>query len=655
MKKHLNKSASILVATAFILCQNLPLLALAQEDMSTNAVSEDEQTPQVEKTEHINLVIGDVQSIETSNLTRVAVTSPEIVDISDAKSDKVFVVGKKAGQTEVFIWDDNGKRSISVGVASENLDVLTSRIEEVISKAQIKGIVVEKNLYEGKVILSGAATKEDKDILDRIMDPYSEKIINLVKRAVNDDLIQIDCQVTELSQTLVKQLGINWSNATGSSSSTSSSNNTNTVNLQPTYQETLPTSNGKPEDWFKIGNFNRTTALQATVDALITEGKGRILSKPRLVVLSGKEASFLVGGQVPIRTTTFNSTNSSSGGAGTSQENVTYKQYGVNMTITPTIREGKVDIVLNVQINDIDKSTSDSQGDVGFISREASTHLFLDDKQTIILAGFIKHSDGRTVNRVPFLSKIPVVGMFFRNVTNGNPDSDTEMVISLTPTILKSKKIATEQTVLPSKRTKSFVKEVDTNYEKETIDGQQLIEPKAEEPKAQEKPAAVITATPPVEPKQNFGPHNVSVEPKATDTKKAEVSAPVADVKPIEEKPVQIINQPQDPLTSYVRSVQMRISQKITYPFEALQNNQEGTVKLRLRILKDGSLADCDLLESSGKDIFDRDALNTAKIVAPFQAFPENLHQEDLILTIPIVYNQRTEVTNNTQAVMASY
>ncbi len=614
MRIFLSRSLSILLVTAFVFSNMVPLAALAQEQGLDQNMPQKEEPPlnpqggPAKPAELINLLVGDVQKIETKNLTRVAVTDPAIVDISDVKPGGIFVVGKRPGQTQVFVWDDGGKRGITIRVAIEDLDMLKTRIQEVIDRAQIKGVSLDKDVYEGKLVLSGAITKEDKDTLDKIMEPFSDRIINLVKKKVIEDLVEIDMQIMEINVTFEKNLGIDWSNAFTAASS--GNNGTTGANLlQPSYQETLPSLNGKPEDFFKIGKFYRTTPLQANVNALINEGKARILSKPRLLVLNGKEASFLVGGEIPIQNTTTSSSST------TTQTSTTFKQYGVNVVVTPTIREGKIDILLNVQISDIDPSTPITSGDVAYVTRQAQTELFLDNMQTVVLAGLIKHNDSNTVKRVAFLGNIPVIGALFRNRDKG-PNKDTEVVITLTPIILKSKKLATDQVVMPSKRLNRLKNEVESNFDKEPLSA--LTNPKQELLKSPLKSVETRTVLNPA------------------------MTTPLVDV-------------PDTALLPYVRDIQLRISQAISYPYEAIQKNWEGTVKLRLRILRDGSLADCDLLESSGHDIFDRDALNTAKMVAPFSPFPEQMHRKDLVVTVPIVYNQHSVSRGNTQTVVASY
>src|SRR3989338_2989677 len=221
-----------------------------------------------EPTQNIDMITGDLETIEVKNLTRLSVTDPSVADISDAKPDKVLVLAKKPGQTEIFLWDDDGKRAVTIRVAGEDLKALKERIQNVIAKADIKGVSVEENPMEGKIVLSGALTKTDKAVLEKFTDPYAGNIINLTKEGTSDDLVQVDMQITELNTTLNKNIGFEWTNADASDSSRA---------IALKYNESLPTTNGRVKDFFKIGDFNRTSAIMSVVNALVEEGKGRVL------------------------------------------------------------------------------------------------------------------------------------------------------------------------------------------------------------------------------------------------------------------------------------------------------------------------------------------------------------------------------------------
>jgi pilus assembly protein CpaC len=498
----------------------------------------------------LELLVGDIQSVKVKNLSRISITDPSIADISDAKTDEVLLMGKHAGQTVLFLWDDAGKRSVVIRVVEEDMSLVKTRISTLVQKADIKGLTLEENNYEGRVVITGEVADEDKDKLEKILGPFDAKVINLTKVQEIKDQIQIDMQITELNTSVTKNMGFQWGSGTDGQS-------TNDLTLK--YAETLPTFDGSPGDFFKIGEFARTNSLLATVNAFIQEGKGRVLSKPRLVVVSGKEASFLVGGEIPFKTTTLNTS------GGTATEETTFKQYGVNMTMTPTIKNGKIEVDMTVEVSDVDAANA-TGSDVAFVTRNATTHLNLDDGQTIVLAGLIKKATSEEVKRIPFISKIPIVGILFRNKSTPTPNQDTELVISLTPRILKS---------LPVK-----------------------------------------TAAPAV--RQDAGSSSGGYA---------------------EESPSMIPR-------AYVQALQKRISSAINYPYEAKENGWEGTVKVSLKILRDGTLADAFVQQSSGYNIFDQDALSTAKVLAPYQPFSTDMSMDELVVVVPIVYSQKSIFQN---------
>ncbi|HQP09900.1 MAG TPA: TonB family protein [Candidatus Omnitrophota bacterium] len=503
--------------------------------------------------EELHMIKGELVSVKVYGLTRVSVTDPDIADIADAKEQEILLVGKREGQTALFIWDEKGKRTVMVQVYLQDLDRVKTRVQKILTLANINEVSLSINEQEGKVYATGEVPEHKQEKFDEVIGMFADHIVDLTGEEVIDDLVQVDMQITELSTTLTESLGIDWS--TGGM-----------AGLAPQYQETVPEFDGSISDWFKIGDFNRAGQLVAQVNALITEGKGRILSKPKLVVISGKEASFLVGGEIPIRTTTFSD-------AGSSQENVEFKEYGVSMTITPTIRKEKIDLTMNLEVSDIDASTATTiSEDVAFSTRSASTHLLLDDGQTIVLAGLIKNSKNETKSKIPFFGDIPVVGLLFRSRVNPVPQTDQELVIALTPRILKQKKPSFQQS---------------QSGATQQSDAQKISSP--------EKYYSGKTS-----------PYYLGI-PKE--------------------------------MTGYVSEVQRKISQAIVYPQEARQYGWEGTVKLGVLILNDGTLAFALVKESSGHEVFDEVALNTAKKLAPFSAFPPETDLQELNITIPIVYS----------------
>lgn len=502
--------------------------------------------------DEFQLIKGDLGTLTVHSLTRLSITDPDIADVVKADENEVLLVGNSAGQTALFIWDEMGKRTVMIEVFNRNLDLVKNRIEKLLKGESITEAKLEVNERESKIVVTGDIPEYKQGQFDKILDNFGDDVWNLTKKEEIENLVEVNMQVTELSTTLTKSLGIEWSG------------------VGPTYTETLPNFDGSISDFFKIGDFRRTTSILAQVKALLEEGKGRILSRPKLVVVSGDEASFLVGGEIPIRT-------SSTSSSGTTTENVSFKSYGIGMTIKPTIKKGKIDITLMTDIRDIDQANKVGDN-VAFSTRTAQTRLFLDDNQTIVLAGLIKKSEGEIVKKVPFLGSVPIVGALFRSRSTPAANQETELVISLTPRIMSSAK---EGAVAP--------------------------QPKAS---SQEKTISVAGSEAGAE-------KNISAK---------ETSDSSTSMVPFE-------------MSDYIKRIQEKILQATTYPEEAKQYGWEGTVKLGLLILNDGTLAVASVKKSSGYDIFDEYALNTAKRIAPYEQFPSDSKVQELNITIPIVYS----------------
>ena len=600
MKTRTHRHDRIIGILFFIVCFCLPgALRAGAEAIDTTTTKE------------VYMIKGELVNLKTDGLERISVTNPEVADIIKADEQEILMVGQSVGQTALFIWDKQGKRSLTVYVFSQDLESVEERLGALLQAADIGEAKLEIDGREGKVVASGDIPEHKKEQFDQIVEKFGDDVLNLAKEEEIDDLIQIAVQITELSTTLSKNMGIDWT--TGSADA-----------ITLTYPETLPAATGSSNDYFKLGDFNRTSALLATVDLLIAEGKARILSQPKLVVKNAEEASFLVGGEIPVRTTT----STQSGGT---QENVSFKSYGISMTITPEIKKGKIDITLNVTISDVDSSNAVGD-DVAFTSRSAQTKLYLDDGQTIILAGLIKQNRSKIVNKVPILGDIPVVGLLFRKESNPTADTDQELVISLTPTVLTKNRGKIPSVAQKMETEEMPVEEMPVREEKESSAAKVNADLDAPAPAATEE-TGVTTGAP-------LSAVEDAVVPAAeAPTPANDEPLPAAPVVPAVSSSEAEQPASQGGIDEYVQSVQQKIAQAIVYPQEAERSGWEGTVKLSLLILSDGTLATAVIRESSGHEIFDNYTLSIAKDLAPYSSFPSGVGFRELNVTIPVVYS----------------
>jgi len=356
---------------------------------------------------------GDLVSLKVYSLTRIAISTPGVVDIVSADVDEILLVGNALGQTQIFIWDEYGKRSVLARVMEHDLDMIKERIEQLLNSAGIKGVKMENSAYEAKIIATGKVNKSQKEVFDRVVSDFGAYVINMVD--AQGDLIQIDAQVTELSKTLTQILGVEWSESLSG-------------------EETALPDSGFG-NFFRVASMDRKTLIQATVHAMLQTGEAKTLSRPSLVMSDGETANIMVGGEIPTKTTTISD--------GVVTETTTYRTYGVEFSVSPEIKDNeKVDILLNISISDPDATFDEGSA---FLTTATQTRVLLDDGQTIIIAGLIKQSELLTEKKVPFLSSIPIIGAAFR-YKNYVKAPDREIVITLTPNIRRqSNKLKTER------------------------------------------------------------------------------------------------------------------------------------------------------------------------------------------------------------------
>ncbi len=607
--KKINKSCAWVVLMGFILMETLWIAPkeifgedkTASQDTKQDAKQDSKDLPpDILHQDEVHMLKGELTPIKAYSLVRVSVSDPDIADIANVTNDEILLLAKKPGQSALFVWDQYGKRTIMIRVYAEDLNILKTRLEELFKVAKIDGVNLEVNLYEGKVVASGNLSEQKKAEADAIIHPYMTNVINLLREDISNDLVQVDVQLAELNATASKSIGLDWVDQI---------NITEGLPGKGLVDSTAQSSIPFADSIFKVAKLRRTTSVSAVINAVVEEGKGRVLSKPKLVVKSGKEASFLVGGQVPISTT-------STTVGGNVQTNVEFKDFGISLTITPTIQQDKVNVVMNTEVSEVDPTHSVGQVPA-FATRTAQTQLLLDDQQTIILAGLIKHVEGETVRKVPFLGDIPIVGAVFRSrKTPSSNNQDTELIISVTPTILRQK---TKEVPPPAAKT----------TESSTSDAASV--------SSSDSSMTSETSVPPSRmPTQSSMSENADAIPlqdataEATDQSSGEQAG--ASGNNAEQK---------DLIDAYSKTIQEKISKAITYPPEAKEKGWEGTVTLSLHLLKNGSLADSQIKESSGYNIFDKDALHTAQVLSPYDAFPLKLNLDDLVLNVPIVYSQK--------------
>ena len=163
----------------------------------------------------------------------------------------------------------------------------------------------------------------------------------------------------------------------------------------------------------------------ATIQALVTQGKAKMLARPNITTVQGREALINIGGEVPVPTQSV--TNS------TTTTTYTYRQAGIILRCTPRIHEdGRITATVHTEVSS-PLYVEDIKA-YRFQNRSADTTVSLRDGETMVIGGLIGSDESRTLSKIPFLGDLPILGAFFRSVRQSR--SESEIMIFLTAHVI---------------------------------------------------------------------------------------------------------------------------------------------------------------------------------------------------------------------------
>jgi len=175
------------------------------------------------------------------------------------------------------------------------------------------------------------------------------------------------------------------------------------------------------------GAFFRTTLLAPTLDLLLSQGHAHLLSSPDLMSQQGQQATFLVGGQIPIPYA-----------SGPGQVSIQYKEYGVRLDVTPTLLgNGAVDTKVAPEVSSLD--FADGVDISGFRvpalrTSKIQTDVVTKQGESIVLGGLVQRVESKTLTKIPGLSALPILGKLFQSTAYQKAESD--VVFVMTPTVV---------------------------------------------------------------------------------------------------------------------------------------------------------------------------------------------------------------------------
>src|SRR4030095_694523 len=153
------------------------------------------------------------------------------------------------------------------------------------------------------------------------------------------------------------------------------------------------------------------------------------LAEPNLVAESGKEASFLAGGEIPIPI--------AQGTGGNVAISVQWKEFGIRLNFTPTVIGDRINLKVRPEVSTLDFTNAIVlQGFrvPALSTRRAETEIELTNRQTFAIAGLINNAMTQSLQKIPGIGDIPILGYLFKS--KAAQKEHTELVVMITPEIL---------------------------------------------------------------------------------------------------------------------------------------------------------------------------------------------------------------------------
>jgi type IV pilus assembly protein PilQ len=368
----------------------------------------------------------------------------EIADYEQAREDARIAIDNRAEMVTEYI-------PINYGNAEDIAKLLTEE-----SKTGSGGGAAGSGQSRGFLSGRGSISFDRRTNTLLVIDIPSKvtevkRLIGLLDKPV--DQVLIEARIVIATETFARELGakfgingatgdrndpssVGFGGSTGSASANARARaanptgpgfaiNNNAMNVN------LPAVNAAGTLALSILNFGNYM-LDAELSALQEEGRGEVISNPRIVTSNQKEAVIRQGQEVGYVTI------SQQQGAGAAAiPNVQFKDVLLELKVTPTItNDGRVFLNMAVKKDEIDSFVQSGIGDVPQINkREVNTAVLINNGQTVVIGGVYEFRDRSDVSKVPWLGDLPVIGNLFKK--RGRTKEKAELLIFVTPKVMQ--------------------------------------------------------------------------------------------------------------------------------------------------------------------------------------------------------------------------
>jgi pilus assembly protein CpaC len=383
------------------------------------------QVQQTEATSSIHITAGRSTVLTTDfDVTRIAVTNPEVADATVVQPREVLIDGKTAGTISLIVWGTEQRTQYDL-VIEPAITSLQQKLHEL-----FPGEDIQVGITDDALVLSGRVS--DNQIMLRAGEIATAsasklKVINMLQLPGGSESQQVLLQVrfAEVNRRAIQELGVSFF--------TSSEGFKNYVARSSTQQFAAPdfdTNNGGLtfSDYLNLFVFNNKEGIGGVLKALESKGYLQSLAEPNLIAYNEQEASFLAGGEFPVPVVQ----------GVTNAVSIIFKEFGVRLNFTPTVAGDTIRLKVRPEVSSLDFANGITlQGFriPSLITRRAETDVELRDGQSFAIAGLLNNISQDDTAAIPILGSLPIIGNLFKS--KAERKERTELMVLITPRLVR--------------------------------------------------------------------------------------------------------------------------------------------------------------------------------------------------------------------------
>lgn len=367
---------------------------------------------------------------ELGPVARVAVGDPAVADVNLVNRSEMLITGKTLGVTSLLLWpqDSATPKGFRIRVVPIR-GTAAATVDPELVQAQI----------EPGTALAGRLPNLLAHRRASLAAGGSAAIVDSSEIALESQVLT-EVKIADVGRSTAQSFGLNLLKLTSA---------TQLVLAPPAAAgAALNGALGLPvNDAFQLVVGDPSRGASGVLSLLERKGLATVLAEPSLLATSGQTATYLVGGEFPVPV-------SQGGGTAGGGISIEYREFGVRLSLTPTVlSRDRISLKIAPEVSDLDFSNGVQIGGVATPAlrvRRTDTTIELGDGESFVISGLISTSGNDTVDKVPWLGDLPVIGALFRSARINK--EVRELIMVVTPRLVRPLSRQAQRPPLPGAR-----------------------------------------------------------------------------------------------------------------------------------------------------------------------------------------------------------